>query len=64
MTVAEKWIEFVKRDLEAAKILFKNGDKMGFAYQACVFHCHQAVEKLLEKFYLKQKNYIYVWKKS
>ncbi len=47
-TITEKWLEFVKRDLEAAKILFKNGDKMGFAYQACVFHCHQAVEKLLK----------------
>ena len=48
MTIVEKWLEFVRRDLEAAKILFKNGDKMGFAYQASVFHCHQAVEKLLK----------------
>lgn len=47
-TAAEKWLEFSKRDIEAARILFKNGDKMGFAYQACVFHCHQAVEKLLK----------------
>lgn len=47
-TAAQKWLEFAERDIEAAKILFQHGNKMGFAYQACVFHCHQTVEKLLK----------------
>lgn len=43
-----KWIDFAKADMEVADELFLYGKKIGSAYFACVFHCHQVIEKLLK----------------
>ncbi|MEK7680521.1 MAG: HEPN domain-containing protein [Patescibacteria group bacterium] len=47
-STVKKWVEFVDNDIKVANLLFKHGQKMGFAYQATVFHCHQAIEKMLK----------------
>lgn len=41
-------------DLEAAEVLFNNGEKLGSAYQVCIYHCHQAIEKILKAHLVKQ----------
>lgn len=45
--VTKKWLEFAKADLEGAEVLLKSG-KSQWTNQLCVWHCHQAVEKLLK----------------
>ena len=42
------WLEYADNDLKVARLLFAEGERRGFAYQAVVFHCHQAVEKMLK----------------
>ena len=42
------WKEHAENDFKVAAILFTEGERKGFAYQACVFHCHQAVEKMMK----------------
>lgn len=53
-SVIQKWLKFAEADLEAANLLFINGEKQGSAYQVCVYHCHQAIEKLLKAFLIKR----------
>lgn len=43
MEIVQKWFEFAEDDLKNAEILFKNK-----AYQGCIWHCHQALEKYLK----------------
>ncbi len=41
--ISKKWFEFSAKDLKSAEILFKNR-----AYEGCVWHCHQTLEKYLK----------------
>jgi HEPN domain-containing protein len=41
--ITQKWLEYAKRDLRDAEILFKNK-----RYLSCIYHCHQATEKFLK----------------
>lgn len=41
--ITKKWVEFAKEDLKAAEILFSSK-----SYRNCIYHCHQAIEKLLK----------------
>ena len=41
--ITKKWLEFAQQDLKDAEILFENK-----RYSGCIYHCHQAVEKLLK----------------
>lgn len=41
--VTRKWLEFARRDLKDAALQFQNK-----AYEDCVWHCHQTMEKLLK----------------
>lgn len=52
--VTKKWIEFARADLEAAEVQLQHGAKRGSAYQIAVFHCHQAVEKILKAHLVEQ----------
>jgi HEPN domain-containing protein len=45
----EEWLQFAKDDLESAEVVFKETDN----YHISVYHSHQAVEKLLKWFILK-----------
>jgi len=42
------WLEYADDELKVARLLFADGERRGFAYQAAIFHCHQAVEKMLK----------------
>ena len=53
-SIVEKWIKFAGNDMATAMLLFTHGKKMGFAYQAAVFHCHQAIEKMLKAVLINQ----------
>ncbi|MBI5290442.1 MAG: HEPN domain-containing protein [Chloroflexi bacterium] len=48
-TSAREWFDSAERDRLAAKHLLDSGD-----YEACAFHCQQAVEKLLKAIIIKQ----------
>lgn len=48
------WKEYSENDMKVAGILLKEGQKRGFAYQACVFHCHQAIEKMIKAILISQ----------
>lgn len=41
--ITQKWLEFAKKDIKDAEILFK-----GRSYEASIWHCHQACEKTLK----------------
>jgi len=41
--ITQKWLEFAKKDVENAKILFD-----GRSYEGSIWHCHQALEKTLK----------------
>ena len=41
--ITQKWIEFAKKDIRDAEILFK-----GRSYEGSIWHCHQALEKILK----------------
>ena len=47
-TLFSYWKEYAENDWKVARLLFKDGDRKGFAYQACVFHCHQTIEKMMK----------------
>ena len=38
-----KWLEFARKDLNSGEILFQ-----GKAYEGAIYHCHQAIEKILK----------------
>ena len=46
--ITKKWMAFAKADMAAAEVQFQFGEKKGSSYQIAVFHCHQAVEKMLK----------------
>ncbi len=48
-TSVKEWRRSAESDRQAAKHLLDAGD-----YEACVFHCQQAVEKLLKAVIIKQ----------
>ena len=52
--ITKKWIEFAKADLEAARVQLRYGPKRSSAYQVAIFHCHQAVEKILKAHLVEQ----------
>lgn len=52
------WVEYSENDFKTANLLLNNGKKMGFAYQAAVFHCHQAIEKMMKATLLAHKKEI------
>lgn len=41
--ITQKWLEFAKKDIDDAEILFK-----GRSYEGSIWHCHQALEKTLK----------------
>lgn len=45
----KEWLRYAEIDRRAAKHLLDDGD-----YEACAFHCQQAVEKLLKAIVVKQ----------
>jgi len=47
--LTKKWIEFARRDLKDAEILFK-----AKSYRGCSWHCHRAIEKILKAIILKK----------
>ena len=52
--ITRKWAEFASADLEAAEVQLQHGSKRGSAYQVAVFHCHQAIEKILKAHLVEQ----------
>jgi len=52
--ITRKWVLFARADLDAAELQFRYGGKRGSAYQIAVFHCHQAIEKLLKAHFIEQ----------
>jgi len=52
--VTKKWVAFARGDLEAAELQFQHGGTRGSAYQIAVFHCHQAIEKILKAHIVEQ----------
>lgn len=42
-SIVKKWLGYAQDDLRAAQILYKEK-----AYRACVYHCHQALEKIFK----------------
>ncbi len=51
--ITKKWMDFVQADLEAAEVLFEH-PKSDRSWQMVVFHCHEAVEKLLKAILVHQ----------
>mgnify|MGYP001614731182 CR=1 FL=1 len=51
--ITQKWLEFAKKDLESARILFKSK-----AYENAIWHCHQALEKTLKAIIIEQNKRI------
>lgn len=49
--IQNEWLEYAKDDLESAKIILKETDN----YHISVYHSHQAVEKILKWFMLKNE---------
>ena len=47
-TITKKWLDYAAADYQVAKVLLNDGKKLGAAYQAAVFHCHQSIEKMLK----------------
>lgn len=54
--ITKRWLEFAKADMDAAGVQLRHGKQRGSAYQVVVFHCHQAIEKIL-KAYLIEENH-------
>lgn len=52
--VTKKWVAFARGDLEAAELQLQHGGTRGSAYQIAVFHCHQAIEKILKAYIVEQ----------
>jgi len=52
-TITNQWLEFARADLDAAKVQFQHGPRQGSAYQITVFHCHQAIEKILKAYLIE-----------
>lgn len=52
--IIQKWLDYATADIGAAEILFNSGEKLGSAYQICIVHCHQAIEKILKAHLIKQ----------
>lgn len=50
----QKWIDLARADLDAAFVQFRYGGTRGSAYQIAVFHCHQAIEKILKAHLVEQ----------
>lgn len=53
MKQSNKWLEFAKRDLKDAEILFKSK-----RYFGSVYHCHQAIEKSLKAILVEREKEI------
>lgn len=53
-TMLDKWIEYAEGDLEAAEILLEH-PKSDRSWQMVMFHCHEAVEKLLKAVLIKKE---------
>ncbi len=41
--IYQKWVNFAKEDLKDTQILFEKK-----SYKNCIYHCHQAIEKILK----------------
>ncbi|MEW6407340.1 MAG: HEPN domain-containing protein [Patescibacteria group bacterium] len=50
----QKWLKFAKSDLEAAEYLFHKPNANQWTYLLVVWHCHQAIEKILKAIIIKQ----------
>ena len=53
--ITQKWLEFAKKDLENAEVLFKGG---AGSYEGAIWHCHQAIEKTLKALLTEQNKRI------
>ena len=51
--ITQKWVNFAKRDLRDAEVLFKNK-----RYFGCIYHCHQSIEKFLKAIINKKEKKI------
>lgn len=49
----KNWLKFSQRDLKNAEILFR-----GKSYEACIWHCDEAVEKILKAVIIEKKGKI------
>jgi len=45
--ITKKWLKFAKGDLEGAEILLDSA-KGDYSYLLAIYHCHQAIEKILK----------------
>jgi len=54
----KKWLDYAKADMEAADVLAKN-PKSSWSYQLAVWHCHQAIEKILKTVIVNNKGEAY-----
>lgn len=51
--ITKKWLKYAKGDLEGAEILLKSA-RSDYSFQLSVFHCHQAIEKILKTFIMEK----------
>ena len=49
----KKWILYAKADLDAARRLFESPKPNNWTYLLVLFHCQQAIEKMLKMLMLK-----------
>jgi len=52
--VIRKWFKFAESDLEAAEYLFHNPRANQWTFLLVVWHCHQAIEKILKAMLIQQ----------
>jgi len=51
--IIKKWIEFAYSDLDAAKRLFVSHKPNNWTFLLVLWHCHQAIEKMIKMIILK-----------
>jgi len=50
----KKWILYAKSDLDAARRLFESPKPNSWTYLLILWHCHQAIEKILKMIIVKK----------
>ncbi|MFC1613493.1 HEPN domain-containing protein [Patescibacteria group bacterium] len=54
--ILEQWIDYAKADLDAAKRLLDSKKPTRWTYLLALWHCHQAIEKILKMVIIKKDN--------
>lgn len=52
--ILEQWINYAKADLDAAKRLLDSKKPTRWTYLLALWHCHQAIEKILKMVIIKK----------